>query len=836
MPDTPIFDTVYFYKFNNYYNRIIKRYDTIAEYTANATLLGSQANCNFVHGDGVNSNFTWNKLATDTDTPDYVVVDDYKGNISRWFVTNSFKSRDRQDKLQLRRDLIADFYSDIVQYSPCLIRKGYVPQNNPLIFNDEGVQYNKIKQDEILIKDESNCSYIVGFLSNTTGGQNTVNGTIKDYNYDYNYASLNDFPYKNYVEGAGNNHSEVATIIHNNSPATRIYYSLKLGARTEDSNGYQLSDIEIVWRTTGVGRPSYYTPSYSGNAGNGTFYRSVSTLSNTNVILYCDSGSADYSTDVEMDYIYANYIISLYTKISNLSTSYAESCFNLETGIYSSLQQYVGKKIKIGSTVYTVSLQSTNYRNTYVTYNAYNPTILSAFNSIISYINNNKPSQAEMSSGVYTMRYYNNANRYQPSDLKIMTELDDYYLVFTEASSNIYTDLDSPNDRTHLSSQPFDMFMLINESNISYKVNTTNFVSNHEVNINMAQALCQVSGAGAYDIQIVPFNPMRGTILADGTLNFYGYDVHEIKNSANTVIGHYVMCNSADLKFTLEKNDLKINPTNYKKDYNLKQYRLCSPNQETMFEFSPSMNGGINTWEISCNYRPYASYVKVQPTWNWMYGEPMYNSKTDFRGLVYNSALCITQLSDAWANYVSNNKNYQQLFDNQISTLTKQQEVQLNAMEETLGLRSFTGMPIGSILRVIGGSKDIEMTRELNNIAISKMETDFKYQMDNVKSMPHTIKKLTNINEDTRVFPFIEIYSASATEEASFDYKLKYTGYTIMTTGKIIDYCQDGVETFVQADLIRLDLSRSEETADNHIASEIATELAKGIYITKESE
>ena len=57
-----------------------------------------------------------------------------------------------------------------------------------------------------------------------------------------------------------------------------------------------------------------------------------------------------------------------------------------------------------------------------------------------------------------------------------------------------------------------------------------------------------------------------------------------------------------------------------------------------------------------------------------------------------------------------------------------------------------------------------------------------------------------------------------------------------MTTGKIIDYCQTGVETFVQADLIRLDLSRSEETADNHIASEIATELAKGIYITKESE
>lgn len=831
MPDTPVIrDTVYFYKFNNYYNRIIKRYDTIEEYNNNAILLGNQANCNFVHGDGVNSEFFWNKGVNDTDTPDYVVVDDYKGNISRWFVTNSFKTRDRQDKLTLRRDLIADFYSDIVEYSPCLIRKGYVPQNNPLIFNDEGVQYNKVKTDEILIKDESNCSYIVGFISNTTPAQATVNGTIKDYNYDYNYASLSDFPYKNYVEGAGNNHSEVATIIYNNSPTTRMYFSFKFNGKAYDIAHQQ--DMEVIMRSTGISKPSYYTPLYP-NEQYGTYYEGGS--SNTNVILQCERAGHNWS--LELSYIRETYGDKLYNNINfNNILDYAKTCFDVEDSIYSALQQYVGKKIKIGGTVYTCSISRTNQRSSVCIYNAYNPTISSAFNNIINHVNTVRPSQAEMSEGVYTLNYYNNANRYQPGDLKVMTELEDYYLVFTEASSNITTDLDSPSDRTHLTSQPFDMFMLINESNISYKVGTTPYISNHEVNINIAQALCQVSGAGAYDIQIVPFNPMRGTILNDGTLNFYGYDVHEIKNSANTVIGHYVMCNSADLKFTLEKNDLKINPTNYKKDYNLKQYRLCSPNQETMFEFSPSMNGGINTWEISCNYRPYASYVKVQPTWNWMYGEPMYNSKTDFRGLVYNSALCVTQLSDAWANYISNNKNYQQLFDNQISTLTKQQEVQLSAMEETLGLRSFTGMPIGSILRVIGGNKDIEMTRELNNIAISKMDSDFKYQMDNIKSMPHTIKKLTNINEDTRIFPFIEIYSATPTEEQSFDFKMKYTGYTIMTTGKIIDYCEPNVETFVQADLIRLDLSRSEETADNHIASEIATELAKGIYITKESD
>lgn len=830
MPDTPIRDTVYFYKFNNYYNRIIKRYETLEEY---GDPLATQPNCNFVHGDGVNTKFTFNKASNMDDTPDYVIVKDYKNKLSRWFVTNSFKNRDRQDGLTLRRDLIADFYGDIVEYSPCLIRKGYVPQNNPLVFNDEGVQYNKIKQDEILIKDESNCSYIVGFISNTAfNTPATVNGTIKDDNYDYNFADLTEFPYKNYVEGAGNTHTDSATMIYRNSPTTRIYYSLKLGGRVQNGNVRQ--DMEIIWRGLDISKPSYYTPAYSNNAY-GTYYENGTT--NTNVIVNSFySGSASNARILAKNYLHSNYINAFFNKVNGMDSSYAMNCFGTENSTYLSLKEYDGKTIKIGAIVYKCSLKSNNYRTSSISYNAYNPTIASNFGSMISYFNSNKPTQAEMSSGVYTMSYYNDASRFQESDLKIMTELEDYYLEFVEASSNISTSVDSPSNRTHLSSQPYDMFMLINEDNISYKVGVTDYVSNHEVNINMAQAICQASGGGSYDIQIVPFNPMRGTILSDGTLNFYGYDVHEIKDADKNVVGHYVMCNSADLKFTLDKDELKFNPEDYKKDYNLKQYRLCSPNQETMFEFSPAMNGGIETWEISANYRPYASYIKVQPTWKWLYGEPIYNNKTDFRGLVYNSALCVTQLSEAWANYISNNKNYQQLFDNEVGTLTKQQAIQMKAMEDTLGLRSYTGMPIGSILRVIGGSKDIDMTRELNNLALSKMETDFKYQMDNIKSMPTTIKKLTNITEDTRVFPFIEIYSASSVEEQSFEYKMKYTGYTIMTTGKIIDYCEPNEETFVQADLIRLDLSRSEESADNHIANEIASELAKGIYITKEVE
>ena len=837
MPAT--MDTVYFYKFNNYYNRIVKRYDTIAGY---GTPMAKQENCNFVHGDGVNSSFTFNKEVGFTDTPDYVVVEDYKGNISRWYVTNSFKTRDRQDKLTLRRDLIADFYNDVLKHSPCLIRKGYINQeasNWPFLFNDEGVRYNKIKKEEIPIKDRSNCSYIVGFIANNSfPSAATVTGTIKENTYNYYYSDLNAFPFKNYVEGAGNNHSQSARIAKHNDFYGRVQYSLKFSIKTQTGN--EEYNAEFFLNNGMFALPSGVNSIYSTEFNNSKVFYQNGTMSNdVRLQGYTISGNVGdrYAERDAVLSIYPNILkqkVNLnYYKIKDNS----KIVLQLNENTYNDLNEFVGKKIKIGNVIYDCSWGTEGGATRDVNYSNF-PS--SAWDDIADGFNNYIPTSTELANRTYygtrQARYYGDHKNYIYNDIRVICETEQKYLIFTAAGVDITTTVDTPSNRTHLREQPFDMFMLINESNISYKVGLTSYTSNHEVNMNMAQAICQAAGSGAYDVQIVPFNPIPDTILADDSLNFLNYDVHAINDANNNVVGHYVLCSSADLKFTLEKDELKFNPTDYKKDFNTRQYRLCSPNQEAMFEFSPAINDGIDTWEITANYRPFASYIKIQPTWGGLYGAFEYEGKTDFRGLVYNSSLCVTQLNDAWSNYVSNNKNFQQLFDNQIDTLTKQQDISLSAMEKTLGLRSFTGMPISSVLRVIGGIKDIDMQRELNNIALSKMETDFKYQMDNIMSMPNTIKKLTNINGDTRNHPFIEIYECSDSEILSFENKIKWTGQTIMTTGFIWDYLELNNETFVQADLIRLDLSRSEETADNHIAIEIANELEKGLYITKESE
>lgn len=828
MPDTPItMDTVYFYKFNNYYNRIIKRYDTIEEY---GTPLATQENCNFVHGDGVNATFTMNKLLSLKDTPDYVIVKDKDDEITRYFVTNSFKTRSGQDALTLRRDIIADFYSDVIKHSPCLIRKGYVPQTNPLIFNDEGVRYNKIKEREVMIKDESNCSYIVGFISNTAPAKATINGTIKDDNYVYAYTDINEFPYKAFVEGAGNNHTNSARQLKGNENLN-LWFAVKFS--TFSTTGRNAL-FEMTYNYYGASKPSWYNNSYSSN------YVIDSNL--------CYTYPQTNPLGVSISHDYETNHPSQGERLGNqeVGARYRDCCFNsaqmnqstgakitalsllgVEDSEYSNISIFDNKKIKIGNVIYEAHLKSENETNRNV----------SANSTLVSFLNSSKPFNSmvqNMAPASWNCNY--SSQNFTTDNIKVLGTTQDWYLELTQADVEIHTAVDSPSSRTHLTDQPYDMFVLVNESNISYKIGTTDYVSNHDVNMNMAQAIIQEYGDASYDLQIVPFNPIRGSILADGSINWLNYDSHPIYDANNQIVGHYVMCSSADLKFTLEKDELKFLPTDYKKDFNLKQYRLCSPNQETIFEFSPAMNDGITTWEITANYRPYASYIKIQPSWNWLYGLTSYEGLTDFRGLVYNSILCVTQLSDAWANYVNSNKNYQQIFDTQIGTLTKSQNIQLNAMEETLGWRSYTGMPISSIARVIGGSKDIEMQRELNNVALEKMNADFNYQMDNIKSIPHTIRKLTNINGDTRIFPYIEVYSCSSVEEESFNLKMKYTGYTIMTTGYIWDYLKLNEEIFIQADLIRLDMSRSEESADNHIAIEIASELEKGVYITKESE
>ena len=133
--------TIYLLKYNNYYNRIVKKEDTLGAYLTQDYLLDSFENVNFVPADGVDTTLV---VKHEGPNPDYLIVADGNDIESRWFVVESDIIRGGQYRLTLHRDVIVDSY-DLVINAPCFIEKATLSNNDPFIFNGEDMTFNQIK-------------------------------------------------------------------------------------------------------------------------------------------------------------------------------------------------------------------------------------------------------------------------------------------------------------------------------------------------------------------------------------------------------------------------------------------------------------------------------------------------------------------------------------------------------------------------------------------------------------------------------------------------------------------------------------------------------------------
>ena len=180
--------------YNNRFNRILKREESIADYKA-AVVDGNILNyldltsINFNPNDGIDTtlvvgegDLVWeDKLPFSpyqregNYNPDYAIVYAYIPNAqegqpaltpiqSRWFVTECERTRHGQYRMALKRDVLADFTNQALN-SPCFVEKGNITDvNNPLLFNAEGMKFNEIKKNEILLKDKTKCAWLVGYI------------------------------------------------------------------------------------------------------------------------------------------------------------------------------------------------------------------------------------------------------------------------------------------------------------------------------------------------------------------------------------------------------------------------------------------------------------------------------------------------------------------------------------------------------------------------------------------------------------------------------------------------------------------------------------------------
>lgn len=275
-------------------------------------------------------------------------------------------------------------------------------------------------------------------------------------------------------------------------------------------------------------------------------------------------------------------------------------------------------------------------------------------------------------------------------------------------------------------------------------------------------------------------------------------------------------------------------------------YRLSAGNQGSIFEFSPAKSFGFSGYKVDCTYKPYQPWIHVIPKLGGLYGEN-FVTIDDNRGLILGGDYSLTQLTNTWATYKLQNCTYQDMFNREIAHLDvehsiQEQEQWFQSMSGILtggtsggvaggmaggGWGAVAGAAVGTLTGGIGAGLDIE-----NMYKKQYEEKDYKtdmynYNLKNIQAIPSALAKTSSFVYNTRIWPFLEVYTCTDVEREAVANKIKYDGMTMMVIGKIEDYLESGVQHFWRGNLIRLPALED----DSHVANEIYSELKKGVYL-----
>ena len=792
---------LYLLKFNNYFNRYVKRLGSISEYIAQASF--TLPNTSFNPADGINTQHVVNTAVA----ADYVVVTDQSDSTieSRWFVIENSRNRAGQYTLTLHRDVIADYYDEIIS-SPCYIEKATLQPNDPFIFNPEGNGFNQIKTSETLLKDHYGVPWIIGYYNIGGDSPTTVTGkTTADVGNVYEtYDNLDAFHTK-YPVGPYNN--DINYIIEAEYTAN---YSQLLPIRYYR----QLVHFEFL--------PDFVqTVSFSNTQVSSASYKLITNTASPN------------AESVGKIYTPAAYS-SVYNQINSTIKS-------LKNGIdYNNIIDISDKVFKIGNKYYKCK---TTIKNKY------------------------KLADFPINSGAYLILKNNFiSNGYTWDDTKpdnpfafqVNYDSISYELVETLGESITVTLDDTKN---LLEDQPWKMFAIPYGS---YYLKDTNGeyykVDGAEIALNLATDLAKTTSA-VYDVQILPYTIKNG---------FWGFTepwhdglpVFEFKGildaqgqQTNKYEIEYFTTNDGLKGFiwypttSSFRNTIKLaNPvtiTDPKIQNECDMYRLVGPNYSGGFEFSAAKNGGISQFEINCTYLPVSPYIHINPTFGGLYGQDF----DDARGLICQGNFSISTVSDAWKNYVIQNKNFNEMFNRELENMEVNREIEKTreawgvgagvvsgAMPGAMaggmlggGIGAVAGGIVGAGASLAGGITDMQMSQKLYDEAKSYKQDMRNYSLGNIKALPYTLSKTTGYNVDNKYFPFLEYYTCTEKEKKAFRDQLKYTGMTVMRTGTIGEFLT-GDYSYVQGKMILINGIND----DFHLLKSISEEIGKGVYIKQE--
>jgi len=781
-------------QFNNYINRYAKRYETVEDYISNSSYHAyaeNQSNANnFNPNDGIRTEHTinWNKEWD----PDYLLCVDENNNIvGRWFVTYKRRLRGGQFRMSLKRDTVDEKLEKTLN-SIWFVQKGFVRPENPLIFNKEDFASNKIKKSEELLRDGCGACWIIIYYnlskkSELSGDVETTEeeyisvGTTKD-----NWALYRDYHTDGY----------------------KLSYNKKFYV-TVDSAGTPL-ETKVLFNNNASFEYMETHQSESGLEYDGNRFETEEAVvncinSNKNNIKQELNLAGEESVSWSNFIFYNNKLIKTSdnkfyrVKITPKGNTLVETTLNS-----GDLFDTISSSFKVGG-VFKEGF-SGNFNNAIVFMNyasVYNIDLIPEQNAVKTYHYDFTATQdpEDAPYGIIALPYKTNSDEYPTVGLSL------------------------------------------------FRTGFTSGDLNENIGLLIAQALCN-KGIGPdkyiFDVQIIPYCPLpkmcknvtyiphNGYIDWDLTIDLtYGKEITYIADSngnVNCISIHVASCKyTNNLYFKMEVEDVKL-------DNQVTFCRLCSPNWNGIFEFSPAKNLGIMNFNVDVALKPYQPYIHVNPDFKGLYG----NDFNDPRGLICGGDFSLGFVTSKWEEYKLQNKNFEAIFDRQIKNMDVQHkygmiEQGISAIAGT-GSGALTGAIAGGVggaiaggvLSAGGGVADLIMSQKKFEENRSFAIDIHNYQLDNIKALPDSLSKVDAFNNNNKLFPILEIYSCSDEEKEIFKNKIKYEGMTVNAIGKLADYInQSEGETFLKGQIIRF---RNDFGEDNAFANDVAEEIAKGVY------
>lgn len=806
--------TLFFLNHASYFNRIVKPI-SIKEATTKAIKI--VPNVNFNYNDGVNSSQILNIVDSNLvySMINYVYVNEFINTEtgtqeynSRWYVINFKKVRGNQYKITLRRDVISDFKNQFLN-SDCYIERGITDNTDPAFYNNENIAVNQISINETELRDKTGISWIVGYCarhsdSETWDGKTVSYVSPEDRVSHDTYETLDQF----YLSVFGTANPKF--INFDAGPEFSIdYYNAKQDSYTQlsISNTHNVDDITAGKVSTGEksSMTSYATP--KNNAYN---YSTAETNWVDNLCTNINS----YNT---------------YTILMN-ATLKAYSL--LDDSVYTDFyNKYNKKTISINGTLYFMTIKKSSSSVVYDDYlSAANPIYLTA------------RSDLPFSSVTGTRWIKANIESYQLD--VTLTEIwhDDY---------TYSTKLDVT--RQHITEAPYDIFVVPYTNNdkdtIRIKYQDSKYECNYDAALGIINQLATVSDKAIYDIQILPYCPFINykCITEDSDGVYIDLDIMTEhvdytlidKGKSGTIngIGSVIIYLTSDRQFF--NIPYKIDKTDSKTDFITKKYRLCSPTFNGAYELNPYMNhDGINYFNVSLTCLPYNVWIRIKPQENFL-NSNLPDDEKDSKGLILNGNFSIARVTDTWAEYELNNKNYNAIFDREVKNMKVSHQYQqvsnilgagVSAGVTGLGAGMMMGGPLGiaaGTASAVAGIADYAINEKLFNETLNAKKDIRNLQLDNIKAQPESLSKLTAFNIDSKFFPYIEEYDCTQSEKNIVNNYFNLYSYSINAYGSPESY----IGNFIKGSIIKLNADSDEYQMSEDIKRAINEEFNAGFYL-----